>query len=84
MHQQLSFAKIFDENGKEADQYDVFVTTKEIMKEFCEKKRIRFSYTRKQRDDFVWIYGFVYDKKTLEITQVKGYLRYPTDQNDWL
>lgn len=79
------FAKIFDENGKEADQYDVFfVTTKEIMKEFCEKKGLDFPIPESREDDFVWIYGFVYDKKTLEITQVKGYLRYPTDQNDWL
>ncbi len=79
------FAKIFNEDGTEADQYDVFfVTTKEIMKEFCEKKGLDFPIPESREDDFVWIYGFVYDKKTLEITQVKGYLRYPTDQNDWL
>ena len=45
------------------------------------KKGLDFPIPESREDDFVWIYGFVYDKKTLEITQVKGYLRYPTDQN---
>ena len=79
------FAKIFDEDGTEANEYDVFfVTTKEIMKEFCEEQNLQFPMPESREDDFVWIYGIVYDKNTLEVKQVKGYVRYPTDQNDWL
>ena len=79
------FAKIFNEDGTEADEYDVFfVTTKDIMKEFCEKKGLAFPMPESREDDFVWIYGFVYDKNTLEIKQVKGYVRYPTDESEWL
>ncbi len=79
------FAKIFNEDGTEADQYDVFfVTTKEIMKEFCEKKGLAFPMPESREDDFVWIYGLVYNKNTLEIEQVKGYVRYPTEEGEWL
>ena len=79
------FAKIFNEDGTEADEYDVFfTTTKDIMKEFCDKKGIAFPIPESREDDFVWIYGLVYDKNTLEIKQVKGYVRYPTDESEWL
>ena len=79
------FAKIFNEDGTEADQYDVFfVTTKDIMKEFCKEKGLEFPMPETREDDFVWIYGLVYDKNTLEIKQVKGYVRYPTDEGEWL
>ena len=79
------FAKIFNEDGTEADEYDVFfTTTKEIMKKFCEKKDLQFPVPKNKEDDFIWIYGLVYDKKTLEIKQVKGYVRYPTDESEWL
>ena len=37
-----------------------------------------------REDDFVWIYGLVYNKNTLEIEQVKGYVRYPTEEGEWL
>jgi|TARA_A200000159_G_C7313651_1_gene335773 hypothetical protein len=79
------FAKIFNEDGTEADQYDVFfVTTKDIMKEFCKEKGLDFPMPETREDDFVWIYGLVYDKNTLEIKQVKGYVRYPTEEGEWL
>ena len=79
------FAKIFNEDGTEADQYDVFfVTTKDIMKEFCKEKGLEFPMPETREDDFVWIYGLVYDKNTLEIKQVKGYVRYPTEEGEWL
>ena len=79
------FAKIFNEDGTEADEYDVFfTTTKDIMKEFCKEKSLNFPVLESREDDFIWIYGLVYDKNTLEIKQVKGYIRYPTDQGEWL
>ena len=79
------FAKIFNEDGTEADEYDVFfTTTKDIMKEFCKEKSLDFPVPESREDDFIWIYGLVYDKNTLEIKQVKGYVRYPTDEGEWL
>ena len=79
------FAKIFNEDGTEADEYDVFfTTTKDIMKKFCEKKGLTFPVPESREDDFIWIYGLVYDKNTLEIKQVKGYIRYPTEPGEWL
>ena len=79
------FAKIFNEDGTEADEYDVFfTTTKDIMKEFCKEKNFDFPVPESREDDFIWIYGLVYDKNTLEIKQVKGYVRYPTDEGEWI
>lgn len=84
-HDTFFFAKIFNEDGTEADEYDVFfTTTKDIMKEFCEKKGLTFPIPENREDDFIWIYGLVYDKNTLEIKQVKGYIRYPTEEGEWL
>jgi len=84
-HGTFFFAKIFNEDGTEADEYDVFfTTTKDIMKEFCEKKELTFPIPESREDDFIWIYGLVYDKNTLEIKQVKGYIRYPTEEGEWL
>ena len=84
-HGTFFFAKIFNEDGTEADEYDVFfTTTKDIMKEFCEKKGLTFPIPKSREDDFIWIYGLVYDKNTLEIKQVKGYIRYPTEEGEWL
>lgn len=84
-HDTFFFAKIFNEDGTEADEYDVFfVTTKELMKEFCEKKGLDFPIPESREDDFIWIYGLVYDKNTLEIQQVKGYVRYPSDESEWI
>ena len=69
-HETFFFAKIFNEDGTEADEYDVFfTTTKDIMKEFCEKKGLTFPIPESREDDFIWIYGLVYDKNTLEIKQ---------------
>ena len=79
------FAKIFNEDGTEADEYDVFfVTTLDIMKEFCAEHGHQFPIPEERENDFIWIYGIVYDKNTLEVKQVKGYVRYPTDGNEWL
>jgi len=79
------FTKIFNEDGTEADEYDVFfTTTKDIMKEFCKEKNLDFPVPESREDDFIWIYGLVYDKNTLEIKQVKGYVRYPTDEGEWI
>tara|TARA_B100000212_G_scaffold25786_1_gene17139 strand:+ start:14883 stop:15935 length:1053 start_codon:yes stop_codon:yes gene_type:complete len=79
------FAKIFNEDGTEADEYDVFfVTTLDIMKEFCAEHGHPFPIPEERENDFIWIYGIVYDKNTLEVKQVKGYVRYPTDGNEWL
>ncbi len=79
------FAKIFNEDGTEADEYDVFfTTTKKIMKKFCEKKGLSFPVPESREDDFIWIYGLVYDKNTLAIKQVKGYVRYPVNEGEWL
>ena len=79
------FAKIFNEDGTEADEYDVFfTTTKDIMKKFCEKKGLSFPVPESREDDFIWIYGLVYDKNSLEIKQVKGYIRYPVNEGEWL
>ena len=84
-HGTFFFAKIFNEDGTEADEYDVFfTTTKDIMKEFCEKKGLTFPIPESRENDFIWIYGLVYDKNTLEIKQVKGYIRYPTEEGEWL
>ena len=54
------------------------------MKKFCEKKGLTFPVPESREDDFIWIYGLVYDKNTLEIKQVKGYIRYPTEPGEWL
>ena len=78
------FAKIFNEDGTEANQYDVFfVTTKEIMKNFCKEKGLDFPMPETREDDFVWIYGLVYDKNTLEVKQVKGYVSYDKETSEW-
>jgi hypothetical protein len=79
------FAKIFNEDGTEADEYDVFfTTTTDIMKKFCEKKSLSFPVPESREDDFIWIYGLVYDKNTLAIKQVKGYVRYAVNEGEWL
>tara|TARA_B100001094_G_C18133637_1_gene773726 strand:- start:56 stop:1081 length:1026 start_codon:yes stop_codon:yes gene_type:complete len=79
------FAKIFNEDGTEADEYDVFfTTTTDIMKKFCAKKELSFPVPESREDDFIWIYGLVYDKNTLAIKQVKGYVRYAVNEGEWL
>ena len=45
------------------------------MKEFCAEHGNQFPIPEEREDDFIWIYGIVYDKNTLEVKQVKGYVR---------
>ena len=50
LQKRFFFAKIFNEDGTEADEYDVFfTTTKDIMKEFCEKKDSPFLYQKAEK-----------------------------------
>ena len=36
----------------------------DIMKEFCKEKNLSFPVPKNREDDFIWIYGLVYDKCT--------------------
>ena len=54
------------------------------MKKFCDEKELPFPVPESREDDFIWIYGLVYDKNTLAIKQVKGYVRYPVNEGEWL
>ena len=79
------FAKIYSEDGTEADEYDVFFsTTPEIMKSYCEEKGINYPIPEDKESDWIWTYGLVYDKNTLEIKQVKGYIKKAQDASDWV
>ena len=79
------FAKIYSQDGTEADEYDVFFsTTPEIMKAYCEKNSLSFPFPEDKETDWIWTYGLVYDKKTLEIKQVKGYIKKAQDASDWV
>ena len=79
------FAKIYSQDGTEADEYDVFFsTTPEIMKAYCEEKGIKYPIPEDKETDWIWTYGLVYDKKTLEIKQVKGYIKKAQDASDWV
>ena len=79
------FAKIYSEDGTEADEYDVFfTTTPKIMKEYCTKNKLDFPIPESREDDYIWTYGLVYDKNTLEIKQVKGYIKVAENVDDWL
>lgn len=70
------YAKIYSEDGTEADEYDVFfTTTPDIMEAYCEKNGLDFPIPQFSKGDFIWTYGLVYDKRTLEIKQVKGYIK---------
>ena len=79
------FAKIYSPDGTEADEYDVFFsTTPQIMKKYCEEKSINFPIPEDEEDNYIWTYGLVYDKNTLEIKQVKGYIKVAQDPDTWL
>lgn len=79
------FAKIYSEDGTEADEYDVFFsTTPEIMKAYCTKNELDFPIPESREDDYIWTYGLVYDKNTLKIKQVKGYIKVAQNIDDWL
>ena len=70
------FAKIYSPDGTEADEYDVFFsTTPEIMKKYCEENNLKFPIPEHREDEYIWTYGIVYDKSTLEVKQVKGYIK---------
>ena len=79
------FAKIYDVNGVEADEYDVFFTTSpNIMKAHCEKYSLDFPLPDNKMKDTVWNFGIVYDKNNLQVKQVKAYIKYPQNPVNWL
>ena len=79
------FAKIYSPDGTEADEYDVFFsTTPEIMKKYCEQNNLKFPIPEDKEKDYIWTYGLVYDKNSLEIKQVKGYIKVAQDPDTWL
>lgn len=79
------FAKIYDINGVEADEYDVFFTsTPNIMKKYCEKYALEFPLPDDKMQATVWNFGLVYDKNTLTIKQVKAYVKVPQAPESWL
>ena len=79
------FAKIYSPDGTEADEYDVFFsTTPQIMKAYCTKNGLNFPIPESREGDYIWTYGLVYDKNTLDIKQVKGYIKVPQNISDWL
>ena len=54
------------------------------MKKYCEEKSINFPIPEDEEDNYIWTYGLVYDKNTLEIKQVKGYIKVAQDPSTWL
>ncbi len=79
------FAKMYTEEGVEADEYDVFfTTTPTIMKKHCEKHSLDFPLPDNKINDYVWCFGIVYDKNTLAVKQVKGYVKIPQNAENWI
>ena len=79
------FAKIYSPDGTEADEYDVFFsTTPKIMKEYCEENNLKFPIPEDKENDYIWTYGIVYDKNTLDVKQIKGYIKVAQDRENWL
>ena len=82
------FAKIYSPDGIEADEYDVFFsTTPEIMKEYCEENNFKFPIPDDLIREYIWTYGIVYNKNTLEVKQIKGYIKISQDRvltEEWL
>ena len=79
------FAKIYSPDGTEADEYDVFFsTTPEIMKEYCKENNLKFPIPEDREKEYIWTYGIVYDKNTLDVKQVKGYIKVAQDPDTWL
>lgn len=79
------FAKIYSPDGTEADEYDVFFsTTPELMKKYCEENNLKFPIPEDEEDNYIWTYGIVYDKNTLDVKQVKGYIKVAQDPDTWL
>ena len=54
------------------------------MKAYCEEKGINYPIPEDKGSDWIWTYGLVYDKNTLEIKQVKGYIKKAQDASDWV
>ena len=78
------FAKIYSEDGTEANEYDVFFsTTYDIMQEYCEKNNLKFPLPDNRIHDHVWVFGLVYDKNTLEIKQTKAYVKVVQNPENW-
>ena len=79
------FAKIYKPDGTEADEYDIFfTTTPSIMKKYCEENNLDFPLPEEKEKEYIWTYGLVYDKNTLEIKQVKGYIKVAQNAENWL
>ena len=79
------FAKIYSPDGTEADEYDIFFsTTPELMKKYCEENNLKFPIPEDEEDKYIWTYGIVYDKNTLDVKQVKGYIKVAQDPDTWL
>ena len=45
------------------------------MKKYCEENNLIFPIPEDEEDKYIWTYGIVYDKNTLDVKQVKGYIR---------
>lgn len=79
------FAKIYSQDGTEADEYDVFFsTTPELMKRYCEENELDFPIPEDKENGYIWTYGIVYDKNTLDIKQIKGYIKVSEDPDTQL
>ena len=71
------YADIYKQGGEKTTERDVFVfSTWEVVKPWCEKNGLDFPIP----DDLltsnnIWCYGIVYDDTSLEVKQVKGYIR---------
>ena len=79
------FAKIYNPDGTEADEYDIFfTTTAPIMKKYCEENNLDFPIPEIRENEYIWVYGLVYDKNTLEIKQVKGYVKVAQNLENWV
>ena len=54
------------------------------MKKYCEQNNLKFPIPEDKEKDYIWTYGLVYDKNSLEIKQVKGYIKVAQDPDTWL
>ena len=79
------FADIYKEGGEKTSERDVFVFgTHEVVKPWCEKNGYDFPIPEDKlnTDEQIWCYGVVYDDTTLEVKQVKGYIRNLLEEDD--
>jgi|TARA_B100000900_G_C20586506_1_gene719819 hypothetical protein len=74
------FADIYHEDGSKSQERDIFLfATEEIFRPWCEKYGHTYPIPDEKLKDDIWCYGIVYDFETLEVKQVKGYIRYRID-----